>query len=81
MDGDATEWDAICRICLQEGEMHSIFDSYVDSDNYDADEVITVANKIMLCSPIEVCILTTINLPDNQLVFQWAGKEMSNHIN
>lgn len=51
MDGDATEWDAICRICLQEGELHSLFDA-VDDDS--DGELITIANKIMLCSTIEV---------------------------
>lgn len=53
MDGDSTEWDAICRICLQEGDMHSIFDSFDDDFTTDG-EFITIANKIMLCSPIEV---------------------------
>lgn len=52
----ATEWDAICRICLQEGEMHSIFDEIIDIDESTTNdsEGLTIANKIMLCSSIEV---------------------------
>lgn len=50
LDAELTEWDAICRICLEEGEMHSIFD-FVD-DNSDID----IASKIMMCSTIEVSL-------------------------
>lgn len=48
MDSELTEWDAICRICLQEGELHSIFD-YMD-DKSD----LNIASKVMICSSIEV---------------------------
>lgn len=48
MDVDTTEWDAICRICLQEGQMNSIFD--YDDEKSD----IHIADKIMLCSSIDV---------------------------
>lgn len=42
------EWDAICRICLQEGQLHSIFD-YDDEKSE-----LNIGEKIMLCSPIVV---------------------------
>lgn len=48
MEMDTTEWDAICRICLQEGQMYSIFD--YDDDKSD----ISIAKKISMCSSIEV---------------------------
>lgn len=48
MEVDSTEWDAICRICLQEGTLHSIFD--FDDEKSE----LNIAEKIMLCSPIEV---------------------------
>lgn len=48
MEMDTTEWDAICRICLQEGQMYSIFD--FDDDKAD----INIAKKISMCSSIEV---------------------------
>lgn len=48
MEVDSTEWDAICRICLQEGTLHSLFD-YDDEKSE-----MNIAEKIMLCSPIEV---------------------------
>lgn len=44
------EWDAICRICLQEGQLHSLFD--FDDEKSD----LNIAEKIMLCSPIMVSI-------------------------
>lgn len=40
------EWNIICRICLQEGDMHSIFDR--DEDG------LLIADKIMSCSNLEV---------------------------
>lgn len=52
---DTTEWDAICRVCLQEGTLHSIFD--YDDENSE----LNIAEKVMLCSPIKVrflCILS-----------------------
>lgn len=42
------EWDAICRICLQEGQLHSIFD--FDDEKSE----LNIGEKIMLCSPIVV---------------------------
>lgn len=42
------EWDAICRICLQEGQLHSILD--FDDEKSD----LNIAEKIMLCSSITV---------------------------
>lgn len=48
MEIDGTEWDAMCRICLQGGQLHSLF------DYDDAKSEINIAEKIMLCSPIEV---------------------------
>lgn len=48
------EWDAICRICLQEGQLHSLFD--YDDEKSD----LNIAEKIMLCSPIVVSVRTTI---------------------
>lgn len=42
------EWDAICRICMQEGQLHSIFD-YDDEKSE-----LNIAEKIMECSPIQV---------------------------
>lgn len=51
------EWDAICRICLQESQLHSLFD--FDDEKSD----LNIADKIMLCSPIVVRIqLATIIL-------------------
>lgn len=47
------EWDAICRICLQEGQLHSLFD-------FDDESELNYAEKIMLCSPIVVSILLTM---------------------
>lgn len=44
------EWDAICRICLQEGQLHSLFD--YDDDKTD----LNISEKIMLCSPIVVSV-------------------------
>lgn len=59
-ENETTEWDAICRICLQEGEMHSIFDSSLMTNDYEYDvEITTIAKKIMLCSPIEVSVKHT----------------------
>lgn len=46
------EWDAICRICLQEGQLHSLFD-YDDEKSE-----LNIAEKIMLCSPIVVSAVT-----------------------
>lgn len=48
MEIERTEWDAICRICLQEGPLSSIFE--YDEENTE----MTIANKIMLCSSIDV---------------------------
>lgn len=48
MEVDTTEWDAICRICLQEGQLHSIFD-YEDEN-----AELNIAEKVMMCSSIEV---------------------------
>lgn len=42
------EWDAICRICLQEGQLHSLFD--FDDEKSE----LNIAEKIMLCAPIVV---------------------------
>lgn len=42
------EWDAICRICLQEGQLHSLFD--FDDEKSE----LNIAEKIMQCSPIVV---------------------------
>lgn len=44
------EWDAICRICLQEGQLHSLFD--YDDEKSD----LNIAEKIMLCSQILVSL-------------------------
>lgn len=44
------EWDAMCRICLQEGQLHSLFD--FDDEKSE----LNIAEKIMLCSPIVVRI-------------------------
>lgn len=49
------EWDAICRICLQEGQLHSLFD--FDEEKSD----LNIAEKIMLCSPIVVRLLAVCN--------------------
>lgn len=46
------EWDAMCRICLQEGQLHSLFD--FDDEKSE----LNIAEKIMLCSPIVVWIST-----------------------
>lgn len=46
------EWDAMCRICLQEGQLHSLFD--FDDEKSE----LNIAEKIMLCSPIVVRIST-----------------------
>lgn len=51
MEVDATEWDAICRICLQGGQLHSVFD--FDDEKSE----LNIAEKIMLCSTIEVTLL------------------------
>lgn len=51
------EWDAICRICLQEGQLHSLFD--FDDEKSE----LNIAEKIMLCSPIVVRGRRTDNLP------------------
>lgn len=62
MEIERTEWDAICRVCLQEGILHSIFD--YDFENSE----LTIANKIMLCSSIDVIIFSM--LPDTwEIVF------------
>lgn len=45
------EWDAICRICLQEGQLHSLFD--FDDEKSE----LNIAEKIMLCSPIVVRVI------------------------
>lgn len=50
MEVDTTEWDAICRICLQEGQLFSIFDYEDESTD------VTIAKKISMCSAIEVTI-------------------------
>lgn len=42
------EWDAMCRICLQGGQLHSLFD--FDDEKSE----LNIAEKIMLCSPISV---------------------------
>lgn len=42
------EWDAICRICLQSGQLHSLFDFD------DKKSELNIAEKIMVCSPIMV---------------------------
>lgn len=48
------EWDAICRICLQEGQLHSLFD--YDDEKSD----LNIAEKIMLCSPIVVSVIIVL---------------------
>lgn len=40
------EWNAICRICLQEGDLHAIFG--------EEDKPSRMSEKIMLCSSIIV---------------------------
>lgn len=40
------EWNIICRICLQEGEMHSIFEKDING--------LRICDKIMLCSNVKV---------------------------
>lgn len=50
------EWDAICRICLQEGQLHSLF--YFDDEKSE----LNIAEKIMLCSPILVRIFWAMPL-------------------
>lgn len=61
------EWDAICRICLQESQLHSLFD--FDDEKSD----LNIADKIMLCSPIVVRIqLATI-------IFFLSNTNYSNH--
>lgn len=51
MDVDTTEWNAICRICLQEGQLHSLF--YFDDEKSE----LNIAEKVMLCSTIEVSLI------------------------
>lgn len=53
MEIESTEWDSICRICLQEGQMQSIFDQ--DDESTD----LTIADKVMQCSSIEVSFCST----------------------
>ncbi|XP_055319139.1 zinc finger protein interacting with ribonucleoprotein K-like [Sitodiplosis mosellana] len=50
------EWDAICRICLQEGQLHSLFD--FDDEKSE----LNIGEKIMLCAPI--VITTDGKLPE-----------------
>lgn len=50
MEIDSTEWDEICRICLQEGQLYSIFD--FDDEKSE----LNIAQKIMQCSSIEVFV-------------------------
>lgn len=52
MEIDSTEWDEICRICLQEGELYSVFDFDDEKSEFN------IAQKIMQCSSIEVIILS-----------------------
>lgn len=40
------DWHAVCLVCLQEGEMKSIFDKDVED--------LTICDKIMRCSNIQV---------------------------
>lgn len=53
------EWDAICRICLQEGQLHSLFD--FDDEKSE----LNIAEKIMLCSPIMVSDFHSIKKSDS----------------
>lgn len=48
------EWNTICRVCLQEGEMTSIH--IKDERN------MTIKDKIVLCSSIQVCCIMIIYL-------------------
>lgn len=54
MEIDSPEWDEICRICLQEGQLYSVFD--FDDEKSD----LNIAEKIMQCSPILVCFVILI---------------------
>lgn len=46
MDMNDVEWNTICRVCLQEGEMTSI--------HVKDDQNMTIKDKIIMCSSIEV---------------------------
>lgn len=53
MEINCTEWQEICRICLQEGELFSVFD--FDNENSE----LNIADKVMQCSSIEVGFFTS----------------------